>query len=100
MVRSSPSPAPTSPSAPQPLQLELEDVLGNLQHARRAGDLGRLAALTYWEVRRWARMTHRNALAELASDLVTQQPHPSRAAFLAIVDEVILELERARNDIH
>jgi hypothetical protein len=82
------------------LRLELEDVLGGLQHARRADDLGRLALLTYWEVRKWARWAHQEALEELASQLVMNQPHPSRAAFLAQVDLVIQELERIRVSLH
>lgn len=77
-----------------PLRLELDDVLGNMVHARRNDDLGRLALLTYWEVRRWARVAHHDALAARAADLVLNQPLPSRIAFLAIVDDVIDELER------
>lgn len=76
--------------------LDLEDVLANLQHARRTGDLGRLALLIYWEVRKWARWAHRDALAARATDLIAGQPHPNREAFLATVDEVIQELERIR----
>ncbi len=81
-----------------PHRLELEDVLGSLQHARRRGDLGQLALLTYWEVRRWARTTRRDALAARAADVVLGQPHPNQAAFLAIVDAVIDELERIHSD--
>ena len=77
-------------------RLDLEDVLGSMQHARRAEDLGRLALLTYCDVRKWARFAHRDALAERASELITQQPLPSRSAFLAVVDEVIGELDRIR----
>lgn len=80
----------TNPS----LRLDLEDVLGSLMHARRNDDLGRLALLTYWDVRRWARIAHRDALAARASDVVLNQPHPNRAAFLAIIDTVIDELKR------
>ena len=83
---------------PSALRLDLEDVLGNLQYARRIGDLGRLVHLTYWDVRKWARWAHRDALAERAADLVNGQPQPSRSAFLAIVDDVIQELERIRVD--
>ena len=79
-----------------PLRLDLEDVLGSLQYARRMGDVGRLVHLTYWDVRKWARWAHRDALAERAADLVRAQPQPSRSAFLAIVDDVIEELERIR----
>lgn len=78
------------------LGLELEDVLGNLHDARRTGDLGRLAFLTYWEVRRWARSAHRDALAARAADVVLSQPRLGRAAFLELVDSVIDELERIR----
>ena len=81
---------------PSALRLDLEDVLGNLQYARRMGDLGRLVHLTYWDVRKWARWAHRDALAQRAADLVNGQPQPSRSALLAIVDDVIQELERIR----
>ena len=85
-----------SSALPSQLRLDLEDVLGNMQYARRTGDLGRLVHLTYWDVRKWARWAHRDALAERAADLVREQPQPSRSAFLAIVDDVIAELERIR----
>jgi hypothetical protein len=78
------------------LRASLEDVLGSLLHARRSGDLGRLALLTYWDVRTWARRAHRDALAGLASDLVIGEPFPTRTAFLQLVDQVIAELERLR----
>ena len=88
--------APPSPS----LRLDLEDVLGNLYYARRKGDLGRLALLTYCEVRRWARLAHAEELAQHASDLVAQHPHPTRDAFLTLVDEMIDELELIRTGAH
>ena len=87
-------------ASPLPLQLQLEDVLAGLQHARRTNDLGRLALLTYCEVRRWARWAQRDALAERASDVITRLPHPSRSEFLKIVDEVITELEQIRIGAH
>jgi hypothetical protein len=79
---------------------ELEDVLGSLQHARRTGDLGRLALLTYWDVRKWARFAHREALAALAAQTILPEPHDSRAAFLRRVDDVIAELEKIRRGLH
>ena len=82
------------------LRLDLEDVLGNLYYARRNGDLGRLALLTYCEVRRWARLAHAEELAQHASDLVARHPHPSRDAFLTLVDEMIDELELIRTEAH
>jgi hypothetical protein len=51
----------------QQIQLGLEDLLGDLLYARRSGDLGRLALLSYFEVRRWARMAGHQGLAEHAS---------------------------------
>jgi hypothetical protein len=82
------------------LRAGLEDVLGSLLHARRSGDLGRLALLTYWDVRSWARRAHRDALAGLASDWVVGDPFPDRAAFLALVDQVIAELQRIHAGAH
>jgi hypothetical protein len=79
------------------LQLRLEDLLGDLRHSRRQGDLGRLALLSYCEVRRWARMAGEQRLAEHSSALVTQSPRASREEFLAQVDELICELENVRH---
>ena len=78
------------------MRLHLEDVLRSLQHARRDADLGRLALLTYWDVRKWARWAHKDALAALAGDVVARQPFPSRSDFLALVDEIIDQLEQIR----
>ena len=83
-----------APAVTHRLQADLEDMLGSLHHARRTQDLGRLALLTYCEVRRWARVTRRELLAERAEKVVTERPHPSREAFLLAVDGVIEELER------
>jgi hypothetical protein len=78
------------------LQLGLEDLLGDLRYARRRGDMGRLALLSYCEVRRWARIAGAQGLAERSSDLITHTPHGSREEFLAQVDGLIVELEQAR----
>ena len=80
----------------QHLQLGLEDLLGDLRYARRTGDLGRLALLSYCEVRRWARMAGAQGLAEHSSELITHAPHANREEFLAHVDQLIIELETAR----
>lgn len=76
------------------LRLHLDDVLGDLHYARRMDNLGRLVHVTYWDVRRWARLAHREALASRAADLIRSQPQPSREACLEIVDDVIRELQR------
>jgi hypothetical protein len=78
------------------LQLALDDLLGDLQFARRRGDLGRLALISYCEVWRWARLAGYQDLAEHSSEMVTHAPQVSRDAFLAQVDDLIGELEKAR----
>jgi len=75
------------------LQLRLDDLLAELQHARRKGELGRLALLIYCEVRCWARQTNETALAALSGTMFTDQPHVSREVFLAQVDSLIAKLE-------
>jgi hypothetical protein len=77
-------------------RLRLDDVLGDLQHARRTGDVGRLALVAYCDVRRWARLAGEHALAEHSTELVMKSPHPSREEFLHRVDELIDELETVR----
>ena len=76
------------------LQLGLDDLLADLRHARRQNDLGRLALLSYCEVRRWAREAGNQVLAEHASELITASPHVSRQAFLGHIDDLIVELEQ------
>ena len=78
------------------LQLGLEDLLADLRQARRQVDLGRLALISYCEVRRWARDAGEPELAELSSEMISSSPHASKQAFLAHIDHLIFELERAR----
>ena len=75
-------------------KLGLEDLLGDLWHARRRGDLGRLALLSYYEVRRWARITGEPDLAEQSSVLVHGSPFADRDCFLREIDLLISELEQ------
>jgi hypothetical protein len=82
------------------LQLDLEDILGSLLHARRKGDIGHLALVAYWEVRRWARVARLDALAKRAESVITEHPHATREEFLAVIDEVIAELERVHGGLH
>ena len=84
-------------AASQRLQLGLEDLLGDLRHARRSVDLGRLALLSYCEVRRWARMAGDEDLAAQASAMITCAPHAGREEFLAQVDGLIAALEKAHH---
>jgi GMP synthase-like glutamine amidotransferase len=76
--------------------LDLDDVLGDLQHARRRGDLGRLALLAYCEVRRWARQAGEPDLAASSLALITESPSPTRSEFLHRVDDLIEDLEQTR----
>ena len=78
------------------IKLRLDDVLGDLQHARRTGNVGRLALLAYCEVRRWARIAGEHALAEHSTELVMKSPHSTRDEFLSGVDSLIEELQSAR----
>ena len=77
------------------LRLGLEDLLAEFRHARRKDDLGRLAAIAYCNVRRWAMLAGRAGLAERAGEIVTAIPHPSRESFLAKIDHLIDEVQRA-----
>ena len=79
------------------VRLSLDDVLGDLQHARRMGDIGRLALLAYCEVRRWARQAGEGALAAHSLALIIDSPHATRSEFLHKVDDLIGELEDARS---
>ena len=79
------------------VKLRLDDVLGDLQHARRTGNIGRLALLAYCEVRRWARIAGEHALAEHSTELVMKSPHSTRDEFLSGVDSLIEELQSARS---
>ena len=79
------------------MQVGLDDLLGDLWYARRRGDLGRLALLSYCEVRRWARLAGEQRVAEHSSELITHCPHASRDEFLAQVDDLIVELEQVRS---
>lgn len=77
-------------------QWGLDDLLADLQHARKRGDLGRLAFVSYCDVRRWAREAGRLVLADQAARLITASPHQSRDDFLNQVDELIRGLEALR----
>lgn len=83
-------------NTPTTLLLTLEDLMADLQHARRQGDLGRLALIAYCEVRRWARQAGEAEVAEHAATMITAAPHADREAFLAQVDRLLGELELAR----
>ncbi len=78
------------------LQLGLDDLLADLHHSRKSGDLGRLAFIAYCEVRRWARTAGEAALADHSSQVIIGSPHDSREAFLEHIDGLIEALEQRR----
>ncbi len=84
---------------PMTLHLTLDDMLADLRHARRQGDLGRLALIAYCDVRRWARQAGEADLAEHSAAMFTDEPHASREAFLAQVDNLVFELAQVRSRI-
>ena len=76
-------------------RLALEDVLAALWHARRAGDIGRLAHLGYCEVQRWARARRDDVLTAHARELLTDCPYRNRQDFMFAIDRLIAEVEHA-----
>ena len=79
------------------MSLGLDDLLSDLQSARRVGDLGKLALIAYCDVRCWARQAGEFDVAERSTAMFTEEPHASRDAFLDQVDQLIDELQRARS---
>jgi len=80
------------------LQLHLEDLLADLQHARRSGDLGRMALLSHREARRWARKAGQAELAELSAAMITGSPHGRREAFLEDMAGLARQLEALQRE--
>jgi hypothetical protein len=87
-------------TAPSALQLTLDDIVADLRHARRRGDLGRLALIAYCEVRRWARQAHQPTIADHSAAMITAEPHASREAFVGQIDSLISELELLQSRFH
>jgi hypothetical protein len=76
-------------------RLALQDVLAALWHARRAGDVGRLAQLGDCEVQRWARARCDDVLTAHARALLTDCPYRNREEFMFTIDRLIDEVEYA-----
>ena len=81
------------------LELCLDDLLADLRHARRQGDLGRLALIAYCEVRGWARQAGQFGIAELSAAMFVAEPHASRQAFLDNIDRLIRELDQLQSSL-
>ncbi|MGJ7506088.1 hypothetical protein [Variovorax sp. GT1P44] len=82
-----------SMNMPVSLRTGLEDLTGEMVHARRNSDVGRLALLCWCEIRHWARRAGEERLAHLSCALITDGPASDRREFLARVDQLISELE-------
>jgi hypothetical protein len=80
-------------------RLALEDLLAALWHAKRAGDVGRLAHLGCCEVQRWARARRDDVLAAHARALLTDCPYQSREDFMFAIDRLIAEVEHAHVEL-
>jgi len=78
----------------QSLHLALDDLLAELRHARRTGDMGRMALIVWCELRPWARRAGEAELAERVAAIMVHSPHGSRADFLRDVDALIELLAR------
>jgi hypothetical protein len=78
---------------PLSLQLGLDDLIAEMRHARRHGDLGRLALIAYCDMRRWARQAGELDIANQSLAMFTDEPHASRDAFLDKVDRLLHALE-------
>jgi hypothetical protein len=75
------------------IQLGLDDLLADLQFARRNQELGRLALLAYCEIRSWARQAGKPDISESATKMFTQTPCVCKEEFLAKIDHIITTLE-------
>ena len=74
-------------------QLALEDLLADLQFARRNEQIGRLALLAYCEVKGWARRAGKVDVAEVALKMFSENPCLSKEDFLVGIDALIETLE-------
>jgi len=79
------------------IRLGLEDLLADLRHARRHAELGRLALLSYCEVRGWARQAGEIGIASQSTKMFTENPYVNKEDFLMKVDSLISSLERLQS---
>ena len=79
------------------IRLGLEDLLADLRHARRHAELGRLALLSYCEVRGWARQAGEIGIASQSTKMFTENPYVNKEDFLVKVDSLIHALERLQS---
>lgn len=82
------------------IQLALEDLLADLQYARKHGQLGRLALLAYCDVKRWARQAGKMDVADMALRMVSDKPSLSKNEFLNGIDELLVLLQWHENEFN
>lgn len=74
-------------------QLALEDLLADLQYARKHDQLGRLALLAYCEVKGWARQAGKPEVAAIALRMFSENPCLSKSEFLQSIDGLVATLQ-------
>lgn len=80
------------------IQLALEDLLADLQFARKHEQLGRLALLAYCDVKRWARQAGKSDVADMALRMFAEPPCQSKNAFLQSIDRLLGALQWHDNE--
>lgn len=75
------------------IQLTLEDLLADLNYARKHDQLGRLALLAYCDLKGWARQAGKPELADMAMRMFSENPRLSKDGFLQSIDQLIAILQ-------
>jgi hypothetical protein len=74
-------------------QLALEDLLADLNFARKYDQIGRLALLAYCEAKGWARWSGKRDVADKALEMFSQSPYNTKQEFLEDINNLIATLE-------
>jgi hypothetical protein len=80
------------------IQLILQDLLADLNYARKHDQLGRLALLAYCELKSWARQAGKPEIADLAMRMFSENPCPTKDEFLQRIDRLIASLQLHENE--
>ena len=79
-------------------QLILEDLLADLNYARKHDQLGRLALLAFCELKGWARQAGKPEIADMAMRMFSENPCRSKGEFLQSIDRLIATLQLHENE--
>jgi hypothetical protein len=74
-------------------QLALEDLLADLNFARKHDQIGRLALLAYCDAKGWARWAGKHDVAAKALEMFSQSPYHTKHEFLEDINNLIATLE-------